>query len=98
MIKFDEHIGETIFIFPKHPIKMEDTEPRIYGVKLVGVDLGGIWFEHEDATQRLISEMKASGLQVQTEIPKVLAFFVPYSELYFAFVVATKIDEQSLGV
>ena len=98
MIKLDEHIGETIFIFPKHPINMEDKEPTIYGVKLVGVDVGGIWFEHEGATRRLIAEMKASGLQVQPDIPKVLAFFVPYSELYFAFVVATVIDDKSLGV
>ncbi len=98
MIKLDEHIGEKIFICPKHPLNPEDSGQKTYSVKLVGVDSGGIWFEHEDATRRLFSDMRAEGYPVSPDVPKILAFFLPYSELYFAWLVATTIDERSLGV
>src|SRR5438067_2383112 len=98
MIKFDEHIGEQIFICPKHPLTEGGREGQVYNVKLVGADSGGIWFEHQEATQGMLQWMKSRGLQPPSDFPKVLAFFLPYSEIYFAFVVATTIDERSLGV
>src|SRR5437016_3429452 len=98
MIKFDEHIGEQVFICPKHPLGSGGMEGQIHAVKLLGVDLGGIWFEHLEATQGMIEWAKSRGFQPSSDFPKVLAFFLPYSEIYFAFVVATTINEQSLGV
>jgi hypothetical protein len=35
MIKLDEHIGETIFVCPKHPLNPQDSGQKVYGVKLV---------------------------------------------------------------
>jgi len=90
MVKFDERIGEFIAISPKHPLEDGDSLPKTYKVKLVGVDIGGIWFEHEDATRRMRDALGEAGKL------RSVAFFLPYSELYFAFVGFTDIDEQSL--
>ena len=98
MIKFDEHIGEEIALCPKNPLSSSDQPGKLYFVKLIGVDVGGIWFEHQQATDEMVEEWRSQGLVIHPSfLQKVLAFFVPYSEIYFAFLLSTKVDE-SLGV
>lgn len=88
MIRFADHIGETIWI------KMRIVMPGILqSVKLVGSESAGIWIQHQGLLDEILS---VAGTPAASTIPVI---FLPFSELSLAMlcIEKTPLDEKLLG-
>lgn len=88
MIKFSDRVDQII------RIRMRAVIPgTLQSVKLVGVEPGGIWTEHQGVTNEIL---KAVGMPVAGRLPLI---FLPFSELSLAMlsVEGTALDEKTFG-
>lgn len=85
-MQFSELIGQEVGVLIPRIDKA-----KIFHVKILGVEGGGIWISSQAAVRVLLQV-----LQIQTG-PKEFVFFLPYHEMSFAMVEAqgSALDEKS---
>jgi hypothetical protein len=85
-VQFSELIGQEVGVLIPRIDKA-----KIFHVKILGVEGGGIWISSQAAVRVLLQV-----LQIQTG-PKEFVFFLPYDEMSFAMVEAhsSTVDEKS---
>jgi len=72
MPSLSDFVGQTITALI--PIFGSETFQKF---QLHGVEVGGIWVEHQGTVNTLLDKLKISGL------PKTPVFFLPYSQITF---------------
>ena len=89
MMKLDEFIGERISLKPKVAFE-SGRAPKLYSVKLHGVEAGGVWIESPLLTSML---KRAAGLTAEQATRKTPIFFFPFSEIYFLVAGETQLGQ-----
>jgi hypothetical protein len=87
-VQFSDHVGSQIWIMVKR------IPGRLQSVKLVGVETGGLWIEHQEITNAILQSV---GVPTAAKTPLV---FLPYGEISLAMISVEGIvlDEKAFGV
>jgi hypothetical protein len=96
VIRFEEYMGQLIMLGLPDTSGEKDAV-AVHLVKLLNVDVGGIWVESKEMTQALRHGLKKADFPAEAQALD-FAHFLPYSRIFFVAVSLTKLDPTSLGL
>lgn len=89
-MKLEDLVGGSILV----QMPRSGDEARLWRMKLLGVEAGGIWVESQDITNRILQTV---GVTSATRTPIV---FLPYHQISLAMtsIPETALDEKAFGL